>query len=139
MFVEKVRGDDLDVAEAGIIELAKSRDWRSFLDPELAERKDLKWPPFTRLAKVSFAGPDGRKVALSARTGADRLRRAAADLGFTGSVQVLGPTPALVERSGGRWTHNIIIKSSLAAEKLGAVLAHIGPGATIDIDPRSIA
>jgi primosomal protein N' (replication factor Y) len=123
---------------SGAIAHAAGRTWSDFYDQELAERKALTWPPFVRIAKLSLANRNGTVSARQANVCADRLRRAAAHLGFGSQVSILGPTPALVERAGGRWTQNLILKTRLPSEKFNALLAHVGPEVLIDMDPRSI-
>lgn len=122
----------------GALEHVATRAWDVFYGEELAERKALKWPPFVRIIKLAAAHLDASKANHTAQLAGDRLRRASEHLKLTKAISILGPTPALVERAGGTWTHHIIIKSSATPEKLNELLAHVPPGITIDIDPRSI-
>lgn len=122
----------------GVLAHAPGRAWGPFYERELAERKALGWPPFTRVVKLTTYHRERAIADRSAKIAADRLRRAAAHLGMAKTATVLGPTPALVERAGGRWTQHIVLKTTLTAVRLAELLAHVPGGWTIDIDPRSI-
>lgn len=45
-----------------IIQLASKEDYEAFYQSEIEERKLFVYPPFSRLAKVIFSGPDPQKV-----------------------------------------------------------------------------
>jgi primosomal protein N' (replication factor Y) len=122
----------------GALEHVSTRAWDAFYRNELADRKALGWPPFVRIIKLTASHLHAVKASQAAQLAGDRLRRACEHLKVTKAVSILGPTPALVERAGGKWTHHIILKSSLAPEKLNELLAHVPPGIAIDVDPRSI-
>ncbi len=123
---------------SGALAHAQERSWNTLYAQELSERKVLGWPPFSRLTKLSYATNDRTHAERAARTLAERLTRAAAHLGITRTVSILGPMPALLERAGGRWTHHILLKSTGTSPKIASLLDHVPTGWTIDIDPRSI-
>ncbi|MEK9208664.1 MAG: primosomal protein N' [Patescibacteria group bacterium] len=114
-----------------------SRQWDAFYRSELAQRKALVWPPFARIVKLSFRHRDRATATRQAAVAVDRMRRAIEHLGARGT-RLLGPGPALVERAGGQWTQNIIIKSTLSGLKLSELLSYVPDRWTVDVDPRSI-
>lgn len=122
----------------GLTPFIQSRDWDSYFEAELAHRKSLRWPPFSRIIKLSYSHANQRTCAQEGAVCADRITRAIAHIGAKGT-QLLGPSPALVEHSGGRFTQHIIIKSTLPSSRLSELLSYIPNGWTVDIDPRSIA
>lgn len=124
--------DNTDILEA----IAK-RQWNTLYAAELAHRKALLWPPFVRVVKLSIRHRDKITAARLAAIAADRLKRAIAHLSARGT-RIFGPNPALTERSNGIWTHNIILKSTLAGSRLSELLRYAPPDVIIDVDPRSI-
>lgn len=118
--------------------LIPSRGWPSFFAAELVHRKMLRWPPYARIVKLSFSHRDRATASRSASAGADRLRRALSHTRTQG-IQLLGPAPALVERGGGRWTHHLILKSSVTPTRLAEFLQYVPDGWTVDVDPRTVA
>lgn len=125
--------------DRGAVSHAPHRNWLELYTSELAERKSLNWPPFSRIIKLSLKHRDKSTSSRQAAIAADRLRRAVAHLKATKAVEILGPTPALVERAGGAWKQQIIIKTSLNAEKLRELLSYVPAAVMIDVDPRSIS
>ncbi len=122
----------------GIFADVPTRAWERFMADELVQRKALGWPPFSRLVKISCGHREPAVATRLARLVADRLTRAAAHLGLTAKVELLGPSPALANAAAGRWTQHVILKTSLAGAPLARLLSHVPAGAIIDVDPRSI-
>lgn len=122
----------------GISAHIPSRSWSDFFNEELLHRKLLRWPPYTRIVKLSFSHRDKSASTRAAAVGAERIRRSIEYL-KAGGTHLLGPAPALVEKSGGRWTQTLIIKSSLSPAKLRELLQYIPEGWVVDVDPRSIS
>ncbi len=114
-----------------------SRQWDAFYRSELMQRKSLGWPPFARIVKLSYRHRDRATAARQAAVAVDRMRRAIGHLGAKGT-HLLGPGPALVERSGGQWTQHIIVKSTLSGLRLAELLSYVPDRWTVDVDPRSI-
>jgi primosomal protein N' len=122
----------------GLFADVPTRSWERFMESELIQRKALGWPPFSRLVKIACSHREAAVATRLARLAADRLRRAAAHLGLTANVELLGPSPALATAGAGRWTQHVILKTSLAGTQLAQLLSHTPAGAIIDVDPRSI-
>lgn len=122
----------------GLTQYIENRRWSDYFTDELAIRKQLRWPPYSRIIKLTFNHRDRSASSRAAAVGADRLTRAIAHLKARGT-QLLGPAPALVEKSAGKWSNTIIIKSTLPSSRLSELLAHLPDGWLVDIDPRSIS
>lgn len=88
------------------IRFAAKHDYLGFARRELADRKALGYPPFSRLVRIVVEGKEERKVA-------DRAGRIAAALApacEAGEVKVLGPVAAPIARIRGRHRYHLVIK-----------------------------
>jgi primosomal protein N' (replication factor Y) len=103
-------------------------DYEYFLERELQHRKELAYPPFRELVKVTVRGPQ-------AEAGMQRISRAVRIRG----ARVLGPIR--IPRSGAETTLQVLIKVR-AAEDLSDDLRSVlvdglaGARVSIDVDPR---
>ncbi len=122
----------------GLAPYIVNRQWKEFYTLELAHRRSLRWPPYSRIIKISFTHRDKGAAARAAAIAADRITRAIAHLKAAGT-RILGPAPTLTERTGGRWTQTIILKSTLPSSRLSELLQYVPEGWNIDVDPRTIS
>jgi len=93
--------------ESPIIRCALRHDVQAFLEHETAQRRELEYPPYSRLALVRFEGLDENLVASEA-TRIARLTK----LGLGGSVQLSGPAPAPIARIRSRFRYRFLLKSA---------------------------
>jgi primosomal protein N' (replication factor Y) (superfamily II helicase) len=104
-------------------------DYEFFLERELLHRKELSYPPFTELVKITVRGPD-------AEAQMERISRAVRIRG----ARVLGPIR--VPRSGSEETTLQVLIKSRAVEELAddlrsALVESIsGARVSVDVDPR---
>ncbi len=131
-----------------VFDTIKRQDYEAFFAAEIAARRELGYPPFTRLALVRFSGPDEAGVARQAQRLADSLKRAIhREDELARYVRVLGPAPAGLAKLKGRFRWQLLIKSYgrpalLAA--LGQVRRLWSPppkakiDLTLDIDPANL-
>ena len=95
-----------------VFKTVQSQDYDNFFKQELETRRQLGYPPFTRLVLVRLSGPIEAPVAREARRLAailEKLRTGDADL--RSRVRILGPAPAGLTRLQGRFRWQILIKS----------------------------
>jgi primosomal protein N' (replication factor Y) len=131
-----------------VFQTVQSQDYESFFQRELESRRQLGYPPFTRLALVRLSGPVDETVAREARRLAailEKLRTGDQDL--RSRVRILGPAPAGLTRLQGRFRWQILIKSCGRAP-LGHLLQHLRRAwtppprsrlsLTLDIDPSTL-
>ena len=131
-----------------IFQSVQSQDYDSFFKQEMESRRQLGYPPFTRLALVRLSGPMEAPVAREARRLAaalENLRTGNQDL--RSRVRILGPAPAGLTRLQGRFRWQILIKSCGRAP-LGQLLQHLRQAwtppprshlsLTLDIDPSTL-
>ncbi len=82
---------------------AQHHDFRRFATIELAARRELAYPPFSRLVKIRCEGESNQETEQVARAAAAAVR------GTTG-LDVLGPAPAPIERLRGRFRWQILLR-----------------------------
>jgi primosomal protein N' (replication factor Y) len=118
---------------------AVTHDVKAFTEYELNMRRELGYPPFSRLALVRFEAADDTLV----RSEADRLARVARQAAAK-DVEILGPAPAPLTRLRGRYRHRFMLRATDRA-RLRHVLLGIARTAVdrrvrmaIDVDPVSM-
>jgi len=112
---------------------------KGFTRYELEQRRELDYPPYTRLALVRFEGAD------DALTQREALRIAkVAKHGAEMDVEVLGPAPAPIPRLRGRYRHRFMLRAK-DRNRLHLVLLAVARSAVdrrvrmaIDVDPVSM-
>lgn len=121
-------------------------DSERFYEQELAFRHALGYPPFAYLISLCVSG----KTDAAVRTAAERWAAAVKEYGKknSGTVTVLGPIPASVERVRGRHRRQILVKSTDAdaarqcvkatLEKIEAGKEHRGLKFDVDVDPSEL-
>ncbi len=120
---------------------AATHDYAAFAEAELAARRELGYPPFSRIILLRIEGVDGAAVAKLARDAARQLRERAA-----GRCGVLGPAPAPLERLRQRFRQQIMVRGASGAvlrEIVGATLPDLRAAARpkdirviVDVDPQ---
>ena len=117
---------------------AARHDVDGFLDHELVDRKELGYPPFSRIALVRVDAVD-EEVARAACAEVASIARGAAG----SSVDVLGPAAAPLARLRNRYRFRVMLRSSdraalravlIAVERGRASFAH-DVRCSIDVDP----
>jgi primosomal protein N' (replication factor Y) len=123
------------------IALGARHDVDGFLERELADRRELGYPPLTRAALVRVDGPDEHE----ARAACGRLARVAlaAEPVRSGAVLVQGPAPAPIARVRNRYRFRVMLRSADRTRLRSVLLAVDGARgelprgirASIDVDP----
>ncbi|MEW6724875.1 MAG: primosomal protein N' [Bacillota bacterium] len=89
------------------IKMASQHDYKGFYAIEIENRRELGYPPWTRLAVLSISGTDELKV----EEAANELGRLVEDKRGTGAISaLLGPGPAPLYRIGGRYRRQVVVK-----------------------------
>jgi primosomal protein N' (replication factor Y) len=131
-----------------VFQTVKEQDYQEFFQRELASRRELSYPPFTRLALVRLSGAQEESVAQQAKKLAETLRRTVRrNPDLASRLRVLGPAPAGLARLKGRYRWQILLKS-YGRPPLLALLNHLrqtwsSPSRnkvdlTLDIDPANL-
>jgi primosomal protein N' (replication factor Y) (superfamily II helicase) len=102
-----------------------------FADKELAERSLLQYPPYVFLLKLAYTA----STRDAAQSGADAYATA---LSRQPGVAVIGPAPAFIEQSGGKFHWVITVKAKDRALLREIALAVPPKDWTADLDPGNL-
>lgn len=95
--------------EHRLIELAAAQDYVGFFTREIERRRELSYPPFTRLLRLEFSATDEDAAYQAARDAVTRLDRAIQRL--PGTIRILGPAPAPIMKVRRRYRWRILLKT----------------------------
>ena len=127
--------------EVWAITLAAQQDFLGFYKKEMMERKELFYPPFSRMVLIRFQGKDERKLHKITTDFREEL-----SLGLKSS-QVLGPTPAPIYKMKDNYRFQILIKIKnieIVTKKIDSIIEKyknkILPGVriSVEVDPLEI-
>ncbi len=124
------------------IKFAAQHDVTGFIERELRDRKELAYPPFSRMVLTRVDALDERE-AQEATAHLARAARAASRFGEPGAVTVLGPTPAPIAKVRNRFRFRVMLRGTSRETLRRATLAiHTASGdlprtvrVAIDVDP----
>ena len=120
------------------IRCAVDHDYAGFYEREIADRREVRYPPFSCLANVVSRDPDScvAEERLSILAGALKSAR--------GKIEVMGPMAAVLSRLRGEYRYHLVLRSAdrddvLAAlrnalERTPALRKHLA----VDVDPVSM-
>lgn len=117
------------------IQTAKTHDYEAFYKHELAQRRELIYPPFGSLIRLLFEAFGEDRVRDAANEFVGRIR-------LDGAGEILGPVAAPIYRLKGRYRVHALVKAREAEAARRAIVKamEIGPvkggvDLTIDVDP----
>ena len=116
------------------------QDYLAFYEEEIALRRELGNPPFSRLARFSFSHTNPQYGAAEARRFGEDLRLALARQGLT-EVDVVGPAPGYPARVRGRWRWHVVLRLPPSpATDMPSLLATlpVPPTWSVDVDPVTL-
>lgn len=88
-------------------------NFKAFYEEELEARRELDYPPFSRLVLIETKGLKESEVQSESERFARLLARA------DGSFTVLGPSPAVIAKISNQYRWHIIVKNSRATDPAG--------------------
>jgi len=121
------------------IRCATRHDVKLFYNNELNDRSQLNYPPFSRMISFSYQGQSRDLVMTSSEYAVQQLRQ-------TKDLDVLGPAPAMIEKSHQGYHWKVVLKSSKESDPKGSLLRqaarHVlslvpdrGVRLSVDVDP----
>jgi primosomal protein N' (replication factor Y) len=128
------------------LRFARQQDYPAFYSHEVEFRRQLHYPPFTRLVQILVADPDADRAFKTAEKIASALKSCAGSRGH-GRMQVLGPASAPLEKLRGEFRVQILMKVHAGEDPAGPLseaFHYLGGHRVplrrvhVDIDPLSL-
>ncbi|MEG3435694.1 primosomal protein N' [Pannus brasiliensis CCIBt3594] len=125
--------------EHPVIRAVQTHDYEGFVEAELEQRETLFYPPHGRLILLRLSGLDGEEVQKSAEVLADACIEV---LGT--DCEILGPSPAMVQRVASRYRWQILLKfpaeNRSIVERLQSLKSLVPRSVSlaIDVDPLTM-
>jgi len=130
--------------ENQILKWVAESNWQEFYQNEIALRKELNFPPFAQLIKLSFRHRQAKIAAQEAKFLATKLRQ----VNLKNLNVIIGETlPAFIPKEGGYYIWQIILKFPLKNIKeknseflknRNALLSYVPENWLIEVDPESL-
>ena len=127
------------------LESAKSQNYADFYKKEIVSREDFDYPPFSQIIRIIMSSTNKFRAEKSAQEVALRLRTMVDKFGFGERLDILGPTPCVIERINSQWRFQILIKNKLedkghqfVSSFLNKINAPKDIRMTVDVDPLDI-
>ncbi|NUL81891.1 MAG: primosomal protein N' [Armatimonadetes bacterium] len=115
---------------------AAQHDYDAFYAQEIENRRELNYPPFSRLVRVVAQSPEEALASRACRSAAKNLSE---------NLDVLGPAPAPIERADGLYRYHALVRLQPDAqpwEALSPILDALPDEArkliTVDVDPTDL-
>ena len=124
---------------------AKSQNYDEFYATEIIAREEFDYPPFSQIIRLILSGQNNFRAEKSAQEIALRLSTMIEKYGIPERLEVLGPTPCVIERINGMYRFQLIIKNKMAEKGhqfvssfLGRITMPKDVKLTVDVDPLDI-
>ncbi len=114
------------------IQAAAKHDYALFYEQEINYRRQLRNPPFTRLARLTYSHTNDVLCQRAAERMRERLTEEIASQGID-NLSLIGPAPAFIHRLRGRFRWQLILRGNAPSAFLSRI--PMPPGLVVDIDP----
>jgi primosomal protein N' (replication factor Y) len=114
---------------------AAAHDYAGFAARELAFRREQGYPPYRRLAKLTYEDTSPSRAKTESEMLAAELGKVLRQRGLA-TTDLIGPVPPFFARLRGRYRWQILLRHTDPAGLLRSV--HIPPGWQVDVDPVSV-
>ncbi len=127
------------------LESAKSQNYGEFYAKEIIAREEFDYPPFSQIVRLVLACENNFRAEKSAQEIALRLSTMIEKYGISERLEVLGPTPCVIERINSQYRFQIIIKNKMAEKGHMFITSFLSKitmpkdiKLTVDVDPSDI-
>ena len=127
------------------LESAKSQNYGEFYETEIAAREEFDYPPFSQIIRLILSSQNGFRAEKSAQEIAMRLCLMVEKFGISERLEVLGPSPCVIERLNGQYRFQILIKNKMGEKGHQFVSSFLNKitmpkdiRLAIDVDPLDI-
>lgn len=124
---------------------AKAQNYDEFYATEIIAREEFDYPPFSQIVRLILSGQNNFRAEKSAQEIALRMCTMVEKYGISERLEVLGPTPCVIERINGMYRFQIIIKNKMGEKGhqfvssfLNRITMPKDVKLTIDVDPLDI-
>jgi primosomal protein N' (replication factor Y) (superfamily II helicase) len=119
--------------ENRLIKLAAEKNYAGFFENEIAERKYLKFPPFSKIIKLIYQDFDLKRTESECDSVFDKLNSIE-------GIRVSEPHNPLLSKVRGKFRQQIVVKSTdkVTSPALEKELRSLNHGWIIDVDPVSL-
>lgn len=127
------------------LESAKSQNYGEFFQTEIVAREEFDYPPFSQIIRLIISSVNNFRAEKSAQEIAMRMSMMIEKYGISERLEVLGPTPCVIERINSQYRFQIIIKNKLAdkghqfiSSFLNKIIMPKDIRLAVDVDPLDI-
>ena len=127
------------------LESAKSQNYGEFYTAEIAAREEFDYPPFSQIIRLILSSQNGFRAEKSAQEIAMRLSLMVEKFGISERIEVLGPTPCVIERINSQYRFQILIKNKMCEKGhqfvssfMNKIIMPKDIRLAIDVDPLDI-
>lgn len=127
------------------LESAKSQNYGEFYETEIAAREEFDYPPFSQIIRLILSSQNGFRAEKSAQEIAMRLCLMVEKFGISERLEVLGPSPCVIERLNSQYRFQILIKNKMSEKGHRFVSSFLNKitmpkdiRLAIDVDPLDI-
>lgn len=113
-----------------VIQAATKKDYKTFYDQQITERRLYKFPPFRFTLKLTCSRANNAAAKKASEQLAEKLRS-------NHSAEVIGPNPAFSEKAHGQYHWQIVIKSA-RRQRLVDIVRDLPSNWAYDIDPINL-
>lgn len=127
------------------LESAKSQNYGEFYTAEIAAREEFDYPPFSQIIRLILSSQNDFRAEKSAQEIAMRLSLMVEKFGISERIEVLGPTPCVIERINSQYRFQILIKNKMGEKGhqfvssfMNKIIMPKDIRLAIDVDPLDI-
>jgi len=96
--------------ELKVFKYARHHDFANFFKTELEAREAFSYPPYSRIIRVVLQGPDPQEVESGLEKLAEELSVFLEDKASEPALQILGPSPCVIEKVKNRFRFHLLMK-----------------------------
>lgn len=127
------------------LESAKSQNYGEFYATEIVAREEFDYPPFSQIIRLILSSQNNFRAEKSAQEITLRLCTLVEKFGISERIEVLGPSPCVIERLNGQYRFQILIKNKMSSKGhkfissfLNKIIMPKDIKLAIDVDPLDI-
>jgi primosomal protein N' (replication factor Y) len=117
-----------------VIQAASRHDYQAFYQQELEYRRQLHYPPFSRLVRLEYRHRDSERAEATAEALAGQIRTWLVEEDHR-ETELVGPTPCFFSRLGGVYRWQLVLRGPDPASLLRG--RHLGDW-RIEVNPPSL-